>query len=73
MRNGQIKIHLIDLGGDVGEVKLVEWHVASGTHGIEGFFGSAVQTGALEMEFASGWKRPDSSEPNSTAPNAKRC
>ncbi|MCA9535463.1 MAG: DUF2817 domain-containing protein [Myxococcales bacterium] len=32
--------------------------VSSGTHGIEGFFGAAVQTAALEGELGAGWEPP---------------
>ena len=32
--------------------------VSSGTHGIEGFYGAAVQTAVLEDELAGGWEPP---------------
>ena len=42
--------------GDPGAKRVVV--VSSGTHGIEGFYGGAVQTAVLENELAKGWKRP---------------
>jgi len=32
--------------------------ISSGTHGIEGFFGSAVQTASLEIDLGTGWRYP---------------
>lgn len=42
--------------GDPGAKRVVV--VSSGTHGIEGFYGGAVQTAVLENELAKGWRRP---------------
>jgi len=53
MRNGQIDIHLIDLGGDVGEVKLVEWHVAVGDSVKRGDLIYTVESDKVAIEVES--------------------
>lgn len=66
----QLQAHPVGLEGPRGEELCVDVAihgdataervvvVSSGTHGIEGFYGGAVQTAALEGELAKGWKRP---------------
>lgn len=66
----QLRAHPIGLTGPRGEELCVDVAVhgdasakrvvvvSSGTHGIEGFYGGAVQTAVLEGELHKGWKRP---------------
>ena len=53
MHDGRTRIHLIDLGGDIGEVRLIEWHVAVGDRVSRGDLIYTVESDKVAIEVES--------------------